>query len=137
MKLDHIGVVVKDLEVAKQNYEKQYGFNPLSLIIDEPEQKVKILFIETGQDGSPSIELIQPVSEDSAVFHFLKKTGGGLHHLSYEVKNLDKAIEHFKSLKALMIGKVYPGAGHKGQRVVWFYTVMKELIELIEEKNNG
>lgn len=137
MKLDHIGIVVKDLEAAQQYYEKHYGFQPLSSVVDEPAQKVKIMFIETGPAGGPAIELIQPVSEDSAVFHFLNKTGGGLHHLSYEVKDLDKTIEHFKSLKALMIGKVYPGAGHKGQRVIWFYTVTKELIELIEENKNG
>ena len=64
--------------------ENQFGFKAKSQVIDEPEQKVKIIFIETGKT-CPSIELIQPVSEDSSVYNFLKKTGGGLHHLSYEV----------------------------------------------------
>jgi len=132
MKLEHIGIIVKDLETARQYYEKNFGFKNISQIIDEPEQKVKIIFINTGSCG-PSIELIQPVSEDSAVYNFLKKTGGGLHHLSYEVENLDIAIEHFKNLKAVMVGRIYPGAGHNGRRVVWFYTSFKELIELIEE----
>lgn len=132
MKLEHIGIIVKDLEQAKQYYENHFGFKAISQIIDEPEQKVKIIFVETGSLG-PSIELIQPVSEDSAVYIFLKKTGGRLHHLSYEVEDLDKAIEHFKNLKAVIVGKIYPGAGHNHRRVVWFYTVFKELIELIEE----
>lgn len=132
MKLDHIGVVVKDLEVAKDYYKNNLGFNSFSTLIDEPAQKVKIIFVKVGPVGSPNVELIQPVTEDSAVFNFLKKTGGGLHHLSYEVENLDVAIDHFKSKKALMVGQIYPGAGHKDQRVVWFYTSAKELIELIE-----
>lgn len=130
--MEHIGIIVKDLEQAKEYYASHYGFKALSSIIDEPEQKVKIIFVETGQSGMPTIELIQPVTEDSAVFNFLKKTGGGLHHLSYEVEDLDNAIENFKSKKSIMVGRIYKGAGHKGRRVVWLYTNFKELIELIE-----
>lgn len=134
MKLDHIGIVVKDIKEARGYYKNQFGFNALSEITDEPAQKVKVMFIEMGLSGFPAIELIQPEGEDSAVYNFLKKTGGGLHHLSYEVEDLDKAIEHFKNTKAFMVGKVYPGAGHKGRRVVWFYTKNKELVELIERE---
>ncbi len=132
MKLDHIGMVVKDLEESRKYYETLFGFTEFSPVIDEPAQKVKLIFVKTGQSESSAIELIQPVSEDSAVYNFLKKTGGGLHHLAYEVQDLDKSIEHFKQEKALVIGNIYPGAGHKGRRVVWFYTRLKELIELIE-----
>ena len=135
MKLEHIGIIVKDLEAARQYYENHFGFKAVSQIIAEPEQKVRIIFVKTGSSG-PSIELIQPVSEDSAVYNFLKKTGGGLHHLSYEVEDLDRAIEHFRNSKAVMVGRIYPGAGHNGRRVVWFYTSFKELIELIEEDKN-
>ena len=137
MILDHIGVVVKDLEAAKNYYQNQLGFSNFSALVDEPEQKVKIIFVTVGLPGSPTVELIQPVAEGSAVFNFLKKTGGGLHHLSYEVKDLDKAIEHFKGLKALPIGRIYSGAGHQGQRVIWFYTSAKEIIELIEERKEN
>jgi len=134
MRIDHIGIVVKDLEGAKKYYQEHYNFKAISSVIDEPVQKVKIVFIEVSPSGFPTIELIQPVSEGSAVYNFLQKNGGGLHHLSYEVKDLDKAIEHFKNKRALMVGKVYSGAGHNGRRVVWFYTSSRELIELIEGK---
>lgn len=132
MKLDHIGVVVKDINEAQKYYKSQFGFDALSSVIDEPAQKVKVMFIDLGLSGFPTIELIQPEGEGSAVYNFLKKTGGGLHHLSYEVDDLAKAIEHFKNKKAIMVGKIYPGAGHKGRSVVWFYTSNKELVELIE-----
>ena len=130
MKLDHIGVVVRDLEAAKKSYQDLFGFTEFSALIDEPEQNVKIIFVRRLPQ-SADIELIQPVGENSAVYNFLKKTGGGFHHLAYEVDDLDKSIEHFKR-KSAPIGKIYPGAGHYGRRVVWFYTRLKELIELIE-----
>lgn len=132
MRLDHIGVVVRDLEASQKYYQDLFGFKEFSAVIDEPEQKVKIIFVRGGQPGSADIELIQPVGEDSAVYNFLKKTGGGLHHLAYEVQDLDQSIEHFKKEKAIPIGNIYAGAGHKGRRVVWFYSRLKELIELIE-----
>ena len=132
MRLDHIGVVVADLEASQKYYQGLLGFKEFSPVIDEPEQKVRIIFVRTGQPGSADIELIQPIGEGSAVYNFLKKTGGGLHHLAYEVQNLDQSIEHFKKEKAIPIGNIYPGAGHKGRRVIWFYSRLKELIELIE-----
>lgn len=134
MRLDHIGVVVKDLEESRKYYEEHFGFDKCSALIDEPEQKVKIIFVKTGTAGSPDIEIIQPAQEDSAVYNFLKKTGGGLHHFAYEVDNLDESVQHFKKMKAVPVGRIYPGAGHSGRRVFWFYTKSRELIELIERQ---
>ncbi len=132
MRLDHIGVVVGDLGASGKYYQDLWGVHEFSPTIDEPQQKVKIMFARMRESLSPAIELIQPIDENSAVYNFLKKTGGGLHHICYEVDDLDKSIEHFKRQKALVIGNIYPGAGHQGRRVIWFYTRLKELIELIE-----
>lgn len=132
MRLDHIGVVVSSLEDSKKYYQDLYGYKEFSPVIDEPEQNVKIVFARSAIAGGADIELIEPIGEHSAVYGFLKKTGGGVHHLCYEVDNLDESIKHFKDVKALPIGKIYPGAGHKGRRVIWFYSKLKELIELIE-----
>ena len=132
MRLDHIGIVVNDLELSRKYYQDSLRFSEFSEVIDEPEKKVKIIFVKVSQPGGVMVELIQPAGEDSAVYNFLKKTGGGLHHLAYEIEDLDKSIEHFKKEKALPVGNIYPGAGHLQRRVIWFYTRFKELIELIE-----
>ena len=138
MRLDHIGVVVKDLGESKKYYQDYFGFNEFSPVIDEPEQKVKIVFVRADRPGTTDIELIEPQNEESAVYNFFKKTGGGIHHLAYEVDDLDASIGHFKSRKALPVGRIYPGAGHRGRRVIWFYTRSRELVELIERaKENG
>lgn len=134
IKLDHIGIVVKNLEHSKEYYKKTYGFNPLSDIIHEPIQKVNLIFIETGHGHMPVIELITPSEVSSPVTNFLEKKGGGLHHLAYEVSDIEQAIEHFKQSGSLMVSKIVPGTGHKGRRTIWLYTAEKSLVELIEAK---
>ena len=64
MRLDHIGMVVSDLEAFKKYYQDLFGFNGFSPVIDEPEQKVRIIFVKTGNPGSADIELIQPIGEN-------------------------------------------------------------------------
>ena len=116
MRLDHIGFVVKDIEEYRDYYIKTFCCKPLSDIIDEPAHGVKIMFLETGYGNMPMIELITPSSKESKVSGFLDKTGGGIHHLAYEVVDINEAIEHFKSLGSLIIGNVVPGAGHSPRR---------------------
>ena len=135
MKLEHIGIVVKDIEQSRDYYEKTYGCRPLSEVIFEPAHKVHILFLDVGHGAMPTIELITPSEDNSQVSNFLKKKGGGIHHLAYEVDDIEKAIEHFKSLGSLMLGSIVPGAGHNNTPTVWLYTSQKDLVELIEKQH--
>ena len=97
--------------------------------------KLKIIFLDIGYGVMPMIELITPSSKNSKISAFLEKTGGGIHHLAYEVPDIDKSIEHFKSLGSLIIGNVVPGAGHNNTPTVWLYTPEKSLIELIQQQH--
>ena len=135
MRLDHIGMVVKDIERAKEYQMKTYGRKPLTGIIHEPAHKVNIIFLELGYGPMPMLELITPIAKDSRVSSFLEKTGGGIHHLAYEVADIEQTIEHFKSLRSLILGGIVPGAGHNNTRTVWLYTSEKNLIELIEQQH--
>jgi len=135
MRLDHIGFVVKDIETFRDYYIETFLAKPLSDIIDEPAHDVKIMFLETGYGDMPMIELITPSSKNSKVSAFLEKTGGGIHHLAYEVPNINEAIEHFKSLGSIILGNIVPGAGHNNTPTVWLYTKEKNLVELIQEQD--
>ena len=106
MRLDHIGFVVKDIKEYRDYYIKTFCCKPLSGIVDEPAHNAKITFLETGYGYMPMIELIMPSSKESKVTGFLAKTGGGIHHLAYEVPDIHKAIEHFKSLGSLILGDI-------------------------------
>ncbi len=132
MKLHHIGKVVKDLEQAREYYKETFGMETLAEPVVDPIQKVKVAFLNTGFGEHMTIELIQPMTEDSPVYKYLKKTGGGLHHLSYQVEDIQKAVEEFKQKGALILGDIVPGKGHNDKSTVWLYTRSRELVEFVE-----
>lgn len=136
MKLHHIGKVVRDLDNELAYYKEAFGFKATAEPVIDPVQKVEVVFVQTGFGESVTIELIRPISEDSPVFRFLEK-GGGLHHLCFEVENINKAIDDLKSKGALIISKPVPGKGHADKMTVWLYTAQKELIELVENRAKG
>jgi len=133
MKLHHIGKVVKDLKKAQEYYKETFGWEPLEEPVVDPIQKVEVLLLNTGYGEKVPLELICPVDEDSPVYKFLKKHGEGLHHLSLEVEDLDRAIEDLRTKGALILGEVVPSKAHKNPSV-WLYTRSRELVELIEKK---
>ena len=73
IRLDHIGIVVKDIEKASLDYKGIYGLKQKTTIIHEPAHDVSIMFFETGHGVMPMIELIMPLSTSSKVSDFLKK----------------------------------------------------------------
>ncbi len=134
MKLHHIGKVVKDLEAEQKYYKETFGIEAIGEPVIDPIQKVKVIILDTGFGDEATIELIQPVSDDSPVKKFLDKQGGGLHHLSYQVEDIHAAVEDLKSKGALILGKIVPGAGHGDKSTVWLFTRTRELVELVEVK---
>ena len=95
-KLDHIGVVVKDIKKSYDYYGQTFGFKKITKIIYEPAHKVKILFLNIGSGPMPVLELVMPTSKKSKVYNFLKNKGEGFHHYAYEVNKIYKAIDFLK-----------------------------------------
>lgn len=132
MKLYHIGKVVKDLEEAKKYYKETFGLEPIGEPVVDPIQKVEVLKLNTGHGEKLTLELLCPIGEDSPVYKFLNKHGEGLHHLSFEVEDIHRAIEEFRGKGALILGDVVPSKGYGDKPSVWLYTRSRELVELIE-----
>lgn len=133
MKLHHIGKVVKDLEEARKYYKETFGLDSIGETVIDPIQKVEVLLINTGYGDEVTIELICPTGEDSPIYKFLKKNGEGLHHLSYQVEDIQKSIKELREKGALILGDVVPSKRHENPSV-WLYTRTRELVELIEKK---
>lgn len=133
LRLDHIGIVVKDIEQSCLDYQRIHGLKQKTKRIHEPAHDVEIMFFETGHGSMPMIELIMPLSDSSKVSGFLKRTGGGIHHLAYEVSDINEGVHHYKSIGSIILGGIVPGAGHSNLSTVWIYTPDKNLIELIEK----
>jgi methylmalonyl-CoA epimerase len=135
MKLHHIGKVVKDMGEAQKYYEDTFGLKARSKPVIDPNQRVEVVFIETGHGQDLTIELIRPLDETSPVHKFLEK-GGGFHHLCFEVDDIRKSMDAFKKKGALILGKPVPGKGHGDRTTVWIFTPAKDLIELVERDDD-
>ena len=92
MKIDHIGIAVRDLSEAKAFYEA------LGLTCggeeEVAEQKVRVAFFATGDSR---IELLEPTDPLGPIGKFLEKRGPGLHHLCVQVDDIEKALEIIQS----------------------------------------
>jgi len=91
VRLDHIGVAVRDIETALQVYSQmgmEIGGRETIL-----EQGVEVQMLLAGE---ARIELLQPTSDDSPVARFLEKHGEGLHHIAFEVNDLEDILERLK-----------------------------------------
>lgn len=95
MKIHHIGMITKNIEKSLSIYEK-LGFKKTTEIIQDYIQMNNILFIN---NESVTIELIEPINKESSIYNFKD----GMHHICYEIGNIDKFINTFKNLE---IGKI-------------------------------
>ncbi|MDP6172769.1 MAG: VOC family protein [Rhodospirillales bacterium] len=128
-RLDHIGIVVEDLDQAKERYGDWYGFTKVTDMVFDPVQKVRLVFVETGP--GPRLELIEAVGEDSPVLKYAQ-TGGGLHHLCYEVDQLEDALSGMRAKGALIVCPPVPAVALQNRRIAFIYTRDKQLIEFLE-----
>ena len=128
--LNHIGIAVADLEEAKKLYCGNHGFE----LIEEKEltdRGIRIAFLSTG---NTKIELLEGVTEESAISKFVEKRGPGIHHLCFNVKDIEKTMAELVSSGIELIDEA-PRAGAEGHLVAFLHqkSTMKVLLEL-EEK---
>jgi methylmalonyl-CoA/ethylmalonyl-CoA epimerase len=109
-KIDHIGISVRDMKKAKAMYVQLSGATILHEEFLEQEQ----LHVAFLQLGDTSLELLQPVNEDSNVGKFIAKRGEGIHHIAYEVADIRAEMARLKkSGFQLITEEPYMGARNK------------------------
>jgi methylmalonyl-CoA/ethylmalonyl-CoA epimerase len=128
--LHHIGIVVPQIRPVFEGFALSVGGRPDSEIIYDPLQQVSVAFIRPDTPG-PAIELIEPGAENSPVSN-LAKTGGGLHHLCYEVDNLETELEIARSHGGIVVRKPLPAVAFGGRRIAWVFTKYRLLVEYLE-----
>lgn len=95
-RIDHVAIVVRDLEASLRFYRDTLGIQP-SKVIDFPSEGVKIAFLPSGGPSGSEIELLEPTSADTGVARFLEKRGEGLHHICLEVPDIDAALAELQA----------------------------------------
>lgn len=115
-RLNHVAIVVKDAAAASIFYRDGLGAKvsaPMAL----PEHGVTVVFIEVA---NTRIELIEPLGEHSPIVKFLgKHPGGAIHHLCFEVEDLDAASEQLKRAGTRILGDGNPKIGAHGKPVLF------------------
>lgn len=85
LRLHHIGLVVPRISEFAEVF-RSLGLNETTQPEPDPIQKVSASFVNVGQEVY--IELLEPLADNSPITNFLEKTGGGLHHLCFEVDDI-------------------------------------------------
>lgn len=132
LRLHHIGFVVASIEDAMPGFVRSMMAERDGKSFDDPLQKAKVAFLVT-RVGDALIELVEPLGEDSPVQRFLQEKGGGLHHLCYEVANLEQELADFRARGAVIARRPKPAVAFGGRRIAWVITSEKLLVELLEE----
>ncbi|MDI6808759.1 MAG: methylmalonyl-CoA epimerase [Candidatus Eisenbacteria bacterium] len=127
--LDHIGIVVRNLDHSARIYSSAFG---AKLVREEelPSMKVRIAFLEIGP---VTIELIEAMGEGSPVEKFLNERGEGLHHLCFTVDDIDAALAQLKKAGVRLIDEK-PRVGAHGKKVAFVHpkSTSGVLIELTQ-----
>lgn len=115
-KINHIGIAVKSLDEALPFYRDTLSM-PFAGIEEVAEQKVRVAMLQVGES---KIELLEPTSEESPVAKFIEKNGAGIHHIAYEVVDIEAAIAKVISEGCRMIDEK-PRYGAHGTRIAFIH----------------
>lgn len=131
LKVDHIGIAVKDLAEAKKFYTEILGIKAMGEEVVE-QQKVKVCFIPCGDS---ELELLESTSPDGPIAKFIEKNGQGIQHLALRVDNIETTLADLKEKGVRLIDeKPRYGAGGASIAFVHPKATGGILLELSQRK---
>ena len=130
MKIEHIGIAVKDLQVSNELFGKLFGEPHYKTETVESEH-VSTSFFKVGES---KIELLHATQGDSAIAKFIEKKGEGIHHIAFGVDDIEKEVERLKAEGFQPISDK-PKKGADNKLVFFFHPKSANgvLIELCQE----
>ena len=128
-RIDHIGVAVEDLDAAIKLFEGTYAMELVHRETVE-EQGVEAVLLDVGENH---VELLRPLGADTPVGKFLAKRGPGLHHVAYQVTDIEQTLESLKGAGLRLIDES-PRTGIRNSRVAFLHPgasggVLTEIVE--------
>ena len=133
MKLEHIGIAVKNLHEANELFTKLLGKEHYKTEAVATEA-VNTSFFEAG---SVKVELLEATSPDSPIARFIEKKGEGIHHIAFEVEDIEKEIQRLKGLGFQVLNEnPKPGADNKLVCFLHPKSAHGVLVELCQEAGN-
>lgn len=129
--LYHVAIAVRNIGEVERLYQKALGLKVTHREVVE-EQGVRSSILEP-EDGGATIELLEPLSNDSPISKFLEKRGEGIHHICFTVDNIELTLKRLKEQGVQLIDES-PRLGAYGARVAFIHPKAMNgvLIELAE-----
>ena len=131
IKIEHIGIAVKDIEKSNLLFKTLLGTNPYKSE-EVLEEGVIVSFFKTGDT---KIELLQALHEKSPIAGFIGKKGEGIHHLAFEVEDIIESMAQMEILGFELLSKE-PKLGADNKLICFLHpkTTNGVLIELCQER---
>lgn len=134
-KIDHIAIVVEDIEDALGFWRDALGLK-LSHVEDVPDQQSVVAFLPTGES---EVELVKPTTGESGVARFLARRGPGIHHICFEVEDIEEALTSLRADGVRLINET-PQIGTGGKKIAFIHPesthgVLVELYELTGQES--
>ncbi len=128
-RIDHIGVAVEQIEPALDLYRDSFELALAHREIVE-EQGVEAVLLDVGENH---VELLAPLGPDTPVGRFLAKHGPGLHHVAYQVSDIDATLQTLRE-RGLQLIDQQPRTGIRGSRVAFLHPrasagVLTEIVQ--------
>jgi len=128
-KVDHIGIAVKNLDETIPYYTETLGLTLLK-IEEVASESVRVAFVDAG---NVKLELLEPMSEQSAIHSFIEKKGEGIHHIAFGVEGIEERMNELRT-KGIRILNEQPKIGAGGAQVAFLhpkssYGVLYELCD--------
>lgn len=129
--IEHIGIAVKDMEISKDLFSKLLNVAPYKTE-EVASEGVETVFFRTGET---KIELLAATSENSPIAKFLEKKGEGIHHIAFEVADIDAEIKRLTAEGFQLIND-QPKNGADNKRIAFLHPKSTNgvLIEICQEK---
>ena len=133
-KIDHIALVVDDIDEALGFWHDALGLD-LSHVEDVPSENAMVAFLPAKES---EVELVKPTNENSGIARFLKKRGPGMHHICFEVYDIEETMTHLKSKGVRLINQT-PEIGTGGKKIAFIHPesthgVLVELYQLTRDE---
>jgi methylmalonyl-CoA/ethylmalonyl-CoA epimerase len=128
-KIDHIAIVVPNIPEALTFWRDALGLE-LSHLEEVPEQEALIAFLPTGES---EVELVEPTTDSSGMARFMAKRGPGMHHICFEVDDIEGTLARLKEQGVQLINEE-PTIGAGGKRMAFIHpkSTGGVLVELYE-----
>jgi methylmalonyl-CoA/ethylmalonyl-CoA epimerase len=116
IKIHHIALVVPDIDAALPFWRDALGLE-LSHVEDVPEQESLVAILPTGES---EVELVEPTTETSGMARYLAKRGPGMHHVCFEVADIEATLARLKEKGVLLINEE-PTVGAGGRKIAFIH----------------